>query len=255
MRGNSIYMGFFATILLIVTIISSFHPLQDRPRDEILIPAGTSQLETTLHYGIKPLSEFKNANVVKQKFDFSCGSAALATIMNFYLGEALTESQVIQGLLEYGNKGKIKKRRAFSLLDMKRFVTTLGYNVAGYTADTDDLRSLGIPCIIPIDVYGYKHFVVFRGVYRGHIFCADPYMGNISFSEDKFREIWYKNIVFIVTNSGNEIDTLCLKDEDLRIVDFDMTRRAVEEFKPPRSVILDQQRLNESSGKYFYINR
>jgi predicted double-glycine peptidase len=248
-------MGLIAACMIVLAMISSFHPILERPEDEIILRAGTNQIETNIYYSIKPLSEFNNANIVKQEYDYSCGSAALATIMNFYLGENLTENHVIQGLLAYGDKAQIQRRRAFSLLDMKRFVTALGYNVAGYTADIDDLRSLGMPCIVPIDIYDYKHFVVFRGIYKGHVFCADPYMGNISFSEDNFREIWYKNIIFLVTNSGNEIDELLLRDEDLRVVDFDMTRTAIEEFKPPRSVLLDQQRLLESSGKYFFMHR
>ena len=248
-------MGLIAAFVIVIAMISSFHPIQERPEDEIILKAGTNQIETNIYYGIKPFSEFDAAHIVRQEYDYSCGSAALATILNFYLGENLTENQVIQGLLAYGDKTQIKRRRAFSLLDMKRFVTALNYNVAGYTADIDDLRSLGMPCIVPISIYGYKHFVVFRGIYKEHVFCADPFMGNISFSEDKFREIWYKNVIFLVTNSGNEIDALFLRDEDLRIVDFDMTRRAIEEFKPPRSVLLDQQRLLESSGKYFFIHR
>jgi len=249
-------MGIFVGVLMVVAIIAnSFAPLADRPKEELLIQGGTPGMELLLHETVKkPLSKYRHSNIVLQEYDYSCGSAALATILNFYLGENLTEEEVIKGLISFGDKKQIENRRAFSLLDMKRFVKELGYNVAGYTAETEDLLSLGMPCIVPVEIYGYKHFVVFRGAYEGHVFVADPYLGNVSFDADYFEKIWYKNIVFLVTNAGDEIDNLILSDEDLRVLDFDMTQEALNAYSPPRSVRLDQQRLRESTGKYFYIH-
>jgi len=246
---------FLAVIFLAITIVSSFHPIKDTPKGEILVPAGTPSVQTDIHYKVKPFSVFNDENIIRQKYDYSCGSAALATILNYFMGEEISEKQVIKGLMMYGDRKQIESRRAFSLLDMKRFVSKIGYNVAGYTAEIDDLKSLGMPCIVPIDIYGYKHFVVFRGIFKNHVFVADPYLGNTSFSIEKFADIWYKNIVFLVTNSGNEIDALMLTDKDLRVVDFDMTERALNEFRSPRPFALDQQRLEESTGEIFYIHR
>lgn len=240
------------SILLIVFTIGSFHPAKEMPKDELILKIGAPGIEDVrVRPRVKPLTEFRDDRIVKQKHDYSCGSAALATILKYYLGEEITEEQVINGLFQHGDRNQIEKRRAFSLLDMKRFVSVLGYNVAGYTAEIDDLRSLGMPCIIPINVFEYKHFVVFKGIYKDHVFLADPFMGNTSYTIDKFKDIWYKNVLFMITNSGNELDLLLLKDDDLRIVDFDMTERAIEEFKP-RSLIVDERNLLESTGKYFF---
>lgn len=245
-------MEMILSLILIICMVGSFHPAKDRPADEIILNIDTPGIENVRHgHRVKPLSDFVYANIVRQKHDYSCGSAALATILNYYLGEDLTEEEVINGLFEYGDKEQIQKRRAFSLLDMKRFVSVLGLNVAGYTAEIDDLKSLGIPCIIPIDVFEYKHFVVFRGIYKDHVFVADPYKGNMSYTIDSFKNIWYKNICLVVTNAGREVDTLFLKDEDLRIVEFDMTERALGEI-PQRSLVASEQMLLESTGGYFY---
>jgi len=246
-------MEIIASILIIVAMITSFHPLAERPNDEIIIQAGAPGIEQAVHYQrVKPFIDLKNANVVRQQYDYSCGSASLATILNYYLGEELTEEEVVNGLFAYGNRDEIERRRAFSLLDMKRFVSALGYNVAGYTADIDDLKSLGMPCIIPIDVFQYKHFVVFRGIYKDHIFFADPFIGNTSYTLTKFKDIWYRNIVFLVSNGGNELDTLMLTDEDLRIVSFDMERDFFESYGPI-SPLMNEKELLESTGKTFFL--
>lgn len=76
---------------------------------------------------VEPLVEQKFRNIVRQAYDYSCGSAALTTVLNFYLGRTLSERQVMEGLLHYGESERIVERRAFSMLDMKRLVTALGY--------------------------------------------------------------------------------------------------------------------------------
>ncbi|MDI6797182.1 MAG: cysteine peptidase family C39 domain-containing protein, partial [Desulfatibacillaceae bacterium] len=144
------------------------------------------------------LAEQKFANVVRQAYDYSCGSAALTTLMNHYLGESLTEMHVINGLLRYGDIQRISETRAFSLLDMKSLVEALGYEAHGYRTDADDLRKLEIPYIVSIDLYGYLHFVVIKGVFQEHIIIADPSMGNLTMPLAKFRDIWYKNVIFVV---------------------------------------------------------
>src|SRR5690606_29369896 len=69
---------------------------------------------------VEPLVEQKFRNIVRQAYDYSCGSAALTTVLNFYVGRSLTERQVMEGLLHYGESERIVERRAFSMLDMKR---------------------------------------------------------------------------------------------------------------------------------------
>ncbi len=248
-------MEVLISFVILIAFLGGSFPLKDIPKDEISISFGPG---IEMHQGVKPLSEFTNANLVKQEYDYSCGSAALATLLDYYLGEDFTEEQVIHGLLEYGNKELIQKRRAFSLLDMKRFVGVLGYKGVGYKAEIDDLKTLGMPCIIPITVYQYKHFVVFKGIYDGHIFFADPYLGNTSFTLSEFEKIWYKNIIFVVYPRPGEkgLDALVLKDSDLRIVSFDMLKEAL----PPRlqnrnSLAIEQQKMLEATGQYQFYKR
>ncbi len=244
-------MEVLAGFLIILAFLATLHPLQNIPENEMVLFPDTPGIATALRYQVKPFSSFKDENIIKQQFDYSCGSAALATLLNSYLGENFTEQQVIQGLMTYGDVKAIEQRRAFSLLDMKNFVTVLGYNGAGYTAEIEDLMDLDMPCIVPIELYDYIHFVVYRGVYGNHLFFADPYLGNISFTIQEFQEMWHKDILFLVTTEQRTLDALLLREEDLRLVDFAMTSNVLTEHA--RSTILDNEhRFKESFGDYKY---
>jgi hypothetical protein len=180
----------------------------------------SSPIELRTDTRVEPLVEQKFRNIVRQSYDYSCGSAALTTVLNFYLGRSLTERQVMEGLLHYGESERIVERRAFSMLDMKRLVTALGYPAGGFRATIDDLIDLDHPAIVPIEHAGFKHFVALRTIREGRVFIADPAVGNISFTLAQFKEKWDDNVLFIVFPGGDKpLDYLELKEEDLRYVD------------------------------------
>ncbi len=215
------YMHILAAFVITVCLFAGFHPIKENPIGEINLDVGVNT-PVEIDLNIRPLAEIQNRNIVHQGHDYSCGSAALATLLNFYLGESFTETQVIQGLMQYGNAQKIAQRRAFSLLDMKQFVNRLGYKGAGYKADIQDLIELEMPCIVPIEFLGYRHFTVFRGIHGNHVFLSDPFRGNTSYTIQTFEDMWYGNIAFIVyPEGGRELTALELKNEDLLYIHED----------------------------------
>ena len=162
----------------------------------------------------------KFRGVVRQAFDYSCGSAALTTLLDGYVGLQLTERQTMNGLLNYGERERIIERRAFSLLDMKRFVAALGLDSGGFKGDMQDLKELDKPVIVLISYGGFDHFVVYKGYKDGRVFVADPALGNISFKENRFAEVWDKTLFMI--NPGPNVktlDLLAVDEDDLRIVE------------------------------------
>ncbi|PAV26770.1 hypothetical protein C8D92_107100 [Tamilnaduibacter salinus] len=184
-----------------------------------------SPVELRKSVAVEPLVAQKYRNVVRQQYDYSCGSAALTTVLNFYLGRSLNERQVMEGLLHYGESDRIVQRRAFSMLDMKRLVTALGYPSGGFRANIQDLKDLDHPAIVPIQHAGFKHFVVLRAIQDGRVFLADPSVGNISFTLSQFKKKWDDNVLFIVfPGSEKPFDALELREEDMRFVD-DQTLR------------------------------
>ena len=197
--------------------------IKEIPEGQAVLAIGMDENHFSRVY-IRPHSDILDERIVHQNFDYSCGSAALSTLLNFYLGEKLSEKQVIHGLLRYGDSEQIAERRAFSLLDMKKFVKVLGYKGIGYKAELVDLEELGTPCIVPIKLMGYRHFTVFKGIYKGHIFLADPFKGHTSYTLAEFEDMWYQNVIFVVYPEGAKTrQGLALKEEDLRFVDEDST--------------------------------
>lgn len=239
-----------AAIMIVISFVISYHPVAKKPKGEVAIDMGVG-MRQVVRYNMRPQSEFNKDNVVKQAYDFSCGSAALATILNYDFGEDLDEKQVIQGLMDHGDQAKIEQRRAFSLLDMKRFIKVLGYKGVGYKAEIEDLKTLKQPGIIPIELFGYRHFVVLKGIYDNHVFVADPSQGNISFTLDKFKKMWTEKIIFIVypENGEKKWHPLRLTDDDLRYVDFDMTRRMISGKEPSYTQRIEDD-LHEAGGDY-----
>jgi len=238
-------MHVLAAFVIIIALYSGFHPINDAPKNELTVTTDGAD-RVKVRDTVVSLEDLKKQNVVQQTYDYSCGSAALATLLNFHFGENFDERQVIQGLLRHGDSEKIAQRRAFSLLDMKRFVAVLGYKGVGYKAEYEDLTTLDRPCILPIKIFGYRHFAVFRGIHKGHVFLADPWRGNISFTKDEFLEKWYQNVIFIVYPEGaREINLLSLREGDLRFIDEDDARKIIFDpaldVKPPVDRWIDDQ--------------
>ncbi|UVE19376.1 C39 family peptidase [Pseudomonas sp. LS44] len=219
---------------------------------QALVP-GTYRESVTL----EPMSQLQFRNVIRQAYDYSCGSAALTSLLDYFLGRNLEERQVMEGLLRYGEADKIVERRGFSLLDMKRFVSALGYNSGGFRAEFADLDALEHPAIVPIHYAGFKHFVVVRDVYNDHVFVADPALGNISFTRTRFEEIWDQNVLFVIFPNGQEPhNAMALTERDLRIIDDrTVSLLAFHDF-PQMSKFLDNQ-ADElgSGGDIQYIRR
>jgi len=174
-----------------------------------------------------PLSEQRFKNIHKQAYDYSRGSAALTGLLNGYMGRQFTEKQVMDGMLKFGEYEKIVQRRGFSLLDMKRLVTALGHKANGFKGTLDEIKKAEHPAIVAIHYMNFKHFVIVKKYKDGRFFVADPALGNISFTEQKFDQIWEKKDgkgnLFIIFPSDKypAQDGLALSDDDLRFVSDD----------------------------------
>lgn len=199
---------------------------------------------------IEPASEKDFMGIVPQKSDFSCSAAALCTMLNFGYGENRSEDEVINGLMRHSGKDEVLATRAFSIEAMKAYASELGYKTAGYKADgIGDLKNVRMPCIVPVSIYGYYHFVVMKGVQQGHVLIADSYGGNLTFSEQEFAGIWYGNFVFGTEESGDHpLNRLVVTADDLKVIDQDMAKSYLFSFRD-RYVLPREQAV---SGKQYY---
>lgn len=167
---------------------------------------------------IKSIREQKTSGVVTQKYDYSCGSAAMATLLS-YFNDDVEEKDIIDKLLKTGDVEKIVKRKGFSLLDLKRYAEGRGYKAEGYRAEElADLEGMNVPVLLPIIINNYKHFVVFKKIEGDRVYIADPAKGNVTMPYFQFEEFWFKN-VFLVVSSEEIEKTSGIKEIDASYMD------------------------------------
>jgi len=151
------------------------------------------------------LKELRDRYVVKQRLDYSCGAAALATLMRYYFGDATSEHDVLRLLVARldADERRVREMRGFSLLDLKYAAEALGYRAAGFKLTIADLPRLAAPVIVFVRPLGYEHFAVLRGISAGRVFLADPARGNVRMSIGRFLGEW-DGIVFVLGKPGEE---------------------------------------------------
>lgn len=159
---------------------------------------------------VESMRERKYSHLVEQQTDFSCGAAALATILRYgYDKEGATEKRILKGLFNVADREKVREK-GFSLLDLKHFVEGIGMRGRGYRVAPDTLSQIRIPTIALIDTGGYRHFVVVRQVEGDRVFVGDPALGNRTMSLEEFVESW-NGIVFAVIGPEFDQDTALLQ--------------------------------------------
>lgn len=145
------------------------------------------------------LKEMRQRNVVIQKWDLSCGAAALATLLQHQHGLPITERDIARAMLGGTDRKLVQARMGFSLLDMKRLVEAVGLEGVGYGSLTlTDLEKL-TPAIVPIRITEtFAHFVVFRGIVGDRVVLADPAFGNRTMPVARFDDIWERKVAFVI---------------------------------------------------------
>jgi hypothetical protein len=146
---------------------------------------------------VTSLKEIKFRKTTRQQFDFSCGSAAVATLLTHHYGTPVTEKAVFESMFATGDQAKIRKQ-GFSMLDMKRFLATHGFVGDGFQQPLDKLLEAKLPAIVLISDRGYNHFVVIKGAEDGRILLGDPSSGTRSVTRDRFMELWANKLLFVV---------------------------------------------------------
>ena len=151
------------------------------------------------------LKELRDLYVIKQQEDYSCGAAALATLMIYYFGDHTSEKEILDRLEARLTEEEKQNRalRGFSLLDLKQVAEEKGYRAAGFHLTMSQLAQVTAPVIIYIEPFGYKHFAVYRGMKQDRIYIADPSRGNLRMSIGRFLDEW-SGIVFVLGKTGEE---------------------------------------------------
>ncbi|MEM9314390.1 MAG: cysteine peptidase family C39 domain-containing protein [Pseudomonadota bacterium] len=127
--------------------------------------------------------ERRDSGLVRQAYDFSCGLAALATLMNWH-GVSVTEAEL---LAELGDTWRTQQRR-ISFADLATLARRRGFLAQGVAVPTESLKGLRRPAIVALRTEGRDHFSVLRAVSPdGVALLADPTWGHRRMAEWTFR--------------------------------------------------------------------
>lgn len=152
---------------------------------------------------VTSLKEARFKATTRQQFDFSCGSAAIATLLTYHYNYPVTEQAVFNEMFARGDQIKIRKE-GFSLLDMKIFLEAHQFNADGFELPLVKLLESGLPAIVLIAEKGYHHFVVIKGMRDGRILVGDPSSGTRAVSQAHFASIWVNQLLFVIHNQKKQ---------------------------------------------------
>ncbi|WP_243039825.1 C39 family peptidase [Dyella sedimenti] len=151
----------------------------------------------TVH--LTSLKEARYKSTIHQKYDFSCGSAAVATLLTYQYGYPVNEQVAFEQMYVHGDRAKIT-REGFSLLDIKRFLAANGFDADGFRVPLDKLAQERLPAIVLIDEKGYHHFVVIKGLRNERVLVGDPARGTRVIARARFMAMWKNGLVFVIHN-------------------------------------------------------
>jgi len=146
---------------------------------------------------VRSVVEQRFAGVVRQRYDFSCGSAALATLLRYHYDLAVDEDDAFRGMWAAGDRAQIR-RVGFSLLDMKRWLAAHALVADGYKVSLDKVAQTGVPGIALIAIKNYRHFVVVKGVRADEVLLGDPSTGLTVMPRARFQQAW-NGIYFVLS--------------------------------------------------------
>jgi len=135
--------------------------------------------------------------VYKQQYDFSCGSATLASLLTYHYDDTVDEQSVFIDMYQNGDRQKIQKQ-GFSLLDIKLYLERRGYRSDGFKIKLDQLVTANVPAITIVNNNGYMHFVIIKGVSDQEVLVGDPAVGIKVIPRDEFEEMWGNRILFLI---------------------------------------------------------
>jgi predicted double-glycine peptidase len=139
--------------------------------------------------------------VVRQEHDYSCGSAALATLLTYHYGVKTTEADAFKAMYEKGDQEKIRKV-GFSMLDMKHYLADHGLTSSGYKMTLDEVAEAKTPVIALINIGVYRHFVVIKGVDARSVLIGDPALGLKTVPREVFSKMWNGIALALDTPAG-----------------------------------------------------
>jgi predicted double-glycine peptidase len=168
------------------------------PDERSLVPVWDQTRQFSVY--VRNAKEIRTAGVVLQQRDFSCGAAALATVLNKFWGEDTDETRLLVAIATTLSRAELEERikNGLTLTDLKRVCDRFKYTTVLGKLTVDKLAEIKVPLIVGITVNNYDHFVVVRGADDQYVYLADPAVGRMRVPIEEFSQQWQKNAVLVV---------------------------------------------------------
>lgn len=145
-------------------------------------------------FGFSDWVALRDAGVVRQELDYSCGVAALATWMTHYWRQPVSERELLALLVERGVQWSLPadwQSRGVSWQILQKLAAEYDLQAAALSLPAELVLSLRVPALVRLVVRGQAHFSLLRGVDdAGRVQLADPSWGNQVLGRDAFLDLW-----------------------------------------------------------------
>lgn len=220
---RAMYPFLFSVFVLLNSAIAS--PFDAFSFDDIYPVNGT----------IKSVKALRNAQVVRQHYDYNCAAASLTTLLNYQYGEKYSENAITKGLMMMvkPEKRATIKEKGFSLLNIAKLSHELGYKTVSYNIDSlEELRALNFPSIVRVILNDISHFVVVKQITHNRVLLADPAWGNRSMTHYQFSKVWQRHYAFFVLPKDKTLGDKNLTNALTTTLPIAENRMAIEQMIP-----------------------
>ena len=171
------------------------------------LPAPVRDGQHQFHRYVCSWQQLKRQNVVMQRRDYSCGAAAMATLVRYYWGDQVNEETFLKALDKLLTPEEVADRikNGLSITDLKRAAVAKGYSATLGKLPFGKLVESKVPVILGVTIEGFDHFVVYRGWDGQYVYLADPIQGNVRLHTCDFVKQWQKNAILAVAKKGEKV--------------------------------------------------
>lgn len=158
----------------------------------ILLSIVSAQDVSLQSEGVTPYRTLRYASVIGQTSDFTCGPAALATMLTHYYGRPVSEQTLTKrSMADMQARGK-EVVEGITLLSLRNALNTESIPSAGYKLTLEQLRGVlnaELPVVANV-VYPKGHYYLVLAVDDQNVLLADPSWGVRSQPIQNFLNAW-----------------------------------------------------------------
>ncbi len=151
---------------------------------------------------ITDISQIDSNNIVMATNIYTCGPAALVTIMK-HIGINTTEEEITT-LAETDENGT-------KMSGLVQAAQHKGLNAIGARLTKNQLRT---DYIVVLTINGYDHYDIIRNVTDEMVYLIDTNLGYIEMTSDKFNELYTGNALVILNNTNGTLSNATLLDNE-----------------------------------------